>query len=108
MTHPLRLALLPVLALLLSTLALAQPAPPATAPEAKGASRPDQTVERIRTEDAGSRIDELRIGGQTRSITVQPKAEVPAYEVKPAGATRPDEAGNTGTTGPRIWNIFRF
>ncbi|MCE1249163.1 MAG: hypothetical protein LWW82_00340, partial [Comamonadaceae bacterium] len=33
----------------------------------------NQRAERIEVEDAGSRVDELRIGGQTQSITVQPK-----------------------------------
>jgi hypothetical protein len=57
--------------------------------------RQNQKIERIVTEDAGSRIDELRVGGQTQSIVVQPKADVPAYEVQPA-------------TGQRYWNVFRF
>ncbi len=108
MTYPIRSALLSGMTLLASTIAMAQPAPSAGVPEARNASRIDQTVERLRTEDAGSRIDELRIGGQTQSITVQPKANVPAYEVKPAGVTRPAEPGNTGTTGPSFWNTFRF
>ena len=36
-------------------------------------NRHNQRVERIVVEDAGSRVDELRVGGQTKSITVQPK-----------------------------------
>ncbi|MEN9770853.1 MAG: hypothetical protein RLZZ180_2483 [Pseudomonadota bacterium] len=66
-------------------------------------SRSNQTVERIRTEDAGSRIDELRVGGQTRSIVVQPKLDVPAYEVRPA-----DARGPSGQGGARVWNFLRF
>ena len=56
-----------------------------------------QRIERIVVEDAGSRIDELRVGGETRSITVQPKVggKLPAYEVRP----------NDGT---RVWNLGRF
>ena len=56
-----------------------------------------QRIERIVVEDAGSRIDELHVGGETRSITVQPKAsgKLPAYEVRP----------NNGT---RVWNLGRF
>ena len=56
-----------------------------------------QRIERIVVEDAGSRIDELRVGGETRSITVQPKVggKLPAYEVRP----------NNGT---RVWNLGRF
>ena len=36
--------------------------------------RVEQRTERIHLEDQGSTVDELRIGGQTRSITVQPVA----------------------------------
>ena len=56
-----------------------------------------QRIERIVVEDAGSRIDELHVGGETRSITVQPKVggKLPAYEVRP----------NNGT---RVWNLGRF
>ena len=34
--------------------------------------RRNQKIERIRIEDAGNVIDEVRDGGQTQSITVQP------------------------------------
>jgi len=57
--------------------------------------RKNQKIERIVVEDAGSRVDELRVGGQTQTITVQPKTEVPAYEIKP-------------TSGARVWNLLRF
>ena len=58
--------------------------------------RRNQKIERIRVEDEGNRIDELRVGGQTQQITVQPKARgVPSYEVKPSD-------------GRRVWNIFAF
>lgn len=61
------------------------------------------TIERIRIEDKGTRIDELRVGGQTQSITVQPKNDMPAYEVRPAGATGADPAA-----GARVWNLRKF
>ena len=50
--------------------------------------RNNQRTERIRVEDEGSRVDELRVGGQTQSITVQPKTgDMPEYEVQsPHGA----------------------
>ena len=72
----------------------------------------DQTIQRIRTEDAGSRIDEVRVGGQTQSITVQPKVggNIPAYEVKPlnaAGSATPSSS-SSDTTGPRVWNVLKF
>lgn len=72
--------------------------------------RPDRAIERVRTEDALSRIDELRVGGETQSITVQPAANVPAYEVRPMDASRAGSgtAASTGNTGSRFWNILKF
>ena len=80
--------------------------PPTAAESAKPAGRPDRQIERIRTQDAGSRIDELRVGGETQSITVQPAGDVPAYEIKPADKSR--SSTETGTTGSRFWNILKF
>ena len=74
------------------------------------ATRPDRTIQRIRTEDAGSRIDELRVGGETEKITVQPKTDVPAYEVKPAEGARGNApaAASGDTNGSRVWNVLKF
>ncbi|MCZ8286838.1 MAG: hypothetical protein O9353_15395, partial [Bacteroidia bacterium] len=41
-------------------------APPAPAEVQAPAGRPDKAIQRIRTEDAGTRIDELRVGGETQ------------------------------------------
>jgi len=83
--------------------------PAGAQPAAKPAGRPDRAIERIRTEDAGARIDEVRVGGETQSITVQPAADVPAYEVKPKDAARgtSGSAADTGT-GSRFWNVLKF
>lgn len=77
---------------------------PANRPDAPAVQpgRQNQTIERLRTEDAGTRIDELRVGGQTQSITVQPKNDMPAYEVRPA-----DAQGNS-SPGMRVWNFLKF
>ena len=85
----------------------AAPAMPAVAPKAQGGER---SIERIRTEDAGSRIDELRVGGETQQIIVQPKTAVPPYEVKPAEGARgtAPSTGNSDTNGSRVWNLFKF
>ena len=97
--------------LMLSPFAWAQPA--TTAASVQTTARPSdpplepgrgsQIIERIRTEDAGSRIDELRVGGQTQSIVVQPKGDMPAYEVRPMD-TRPGPSQG----GARVWNFLRF
>lgn len=55
----------------------------------------EKRTERIRIEDAGSRIDEVRVGGETQSITVQPKSGMPAYQIQPA-------------SGERSWKILDF
>jgi hypothetical protein len=41
------------------------------------------------------------------SITVQPAANVPAYEIKPADNSR-GGAAETGTAGSRFWNVLKF
>jgi hypothetical protein len=86
----------------LATPALAQvasgnPPDPTVAPGAQ-----NQSIERIRLEDKGSRIDELRVGGQTRSISVQPKNDMPAYEVRPA------DAQGSPSSGKRVWTFQKF
>jgi hypothetical protein len=88
----------------------------AQTPEATAATAatviPQKATERIRTEDAGSRIDEIRVGGETQSITVQPKtgSNVPAYEVLPSSNTKGSAPGSSsgGTTGSRVWNVLKF
>ncbi|SFU88771.1 hypothetical protein SAMN05216350_107118 [Polaromonas sp. YR568] len=86
----------------------AESAARAEAPAQSG--RPDQTIQRIRTEDAGTRIDELRVGGETQQITVQPKTGGPAYEIKPAEGARgaAPAAANSDTNGSRVWNVLKF
>lgn len=63
----------------------------------------EQLTERIIIEDGGARISELRFGGETRSITVQPKGGMPAYDVRPNSG-----ADTQGTSGGRTWKIFGF
>jgi hypothetical protein len=95
------------------TAAPAATAAPTVEPGTNPASRrPEPAIQRIRTEDAGSRIDEVRVGGETQSITVQPKTNVPAYEVLPSDATKgggtaPSKTG-AGSTGARVWNVLKF
>ena len=52
-------------------------------------------IEHIHVEDAAARIDEVRVGGETQSITVQPKDGMPAYQVAPK-------------TGERTWKVLGF
>ncbi len=115
-----RLHLVAALAVLPLAAAMAQSSPSSASPAAPAAarveqapiapSRANQTIERIRTEDAGSRIDELRVGGETQSISVQPKTGGAAYEVnKGEGARGTAPAAASGdTNGARVWNVLKF
>ncbi|MDD2545649.1 MAG: hypothetical protein PHI55_05125 [Burkholderiaceae bacterium] len=71
-----------------------------------------QRTQRIHVEDAGSRVDELRVGGQTQRITVQPKTgDLPAYEVQSHDGARGGSGPRSGTeasTAPRVWNVMKF
>ena len=76
MNHAFRLLVAAAAALPLAAAMAQAPAQDAAAPakaEAPPApsGRPDQTIKRIRTEDAGTRIDELRVGGETQQIMLQ-------------------------------------
>ena len=114
MRHPLcSLLLASAAAALVCVPALAQTKAPALEPGTNPVStRPEPTIQRIRVEDAGSRIDELRVGGETQSITVQPKVNMPAYEVLPSEGTKsggiaPSTSG-AGSAGKRVWNVLKF
>ena len=81
--------------------------------EQKAEGRHNQRVERIVVEDAGSRVDELRVGGQTQSITVQPKTgtPMPAYEVNSndGARARPGNFNESDSVNaPRVWNLRKF
>lgn len=85
-----------ILSLLGSGLVIAQTTPPTVATEISSPSTAvEKRVEHIRVEDTDARIDEERIGGETQSITVQPKGSMPAYQVAPK-------------TGERTWKILGF
>lgn len=86
--------------------------PPVAESAAPGSARPEKRIERIRVEDAGSRIDEVRYGGETQSITVDTKGALPSYEVVPANGARNRPAGErdaaSGTSGQRVWKLVDF
>ena len=102
------------LALLCTGLAHAQQtAAPAPERQVQGTTsntviRDARRIEHITVEDAGSRVDELREGGETKKITVQPKADVPEYDVRPPDNGAGSRTEASGNTGPRTWKLFRF
>ena len=61
-------------------------------------------------EDDATRIEELKVRGQTQRITVQPKG-MKGYEIIPAdqGRDMSDSAGTQrGAAGKRVWRIITF
>lgn len=102
--------LLPLLLAFLPVLAQAQaPAVLDRGPQLD--PRKNQKIERIVTEDAGNRIEEVRVGGETQSVTVQPKGGAPAYEMQPTdlARTRPaDRRDGLSGGSNRVWNVLNF
>lgn len=68
--------------------------------------RHNQRIERIHFADHNAQVDELRVGGQTQSISVRPQNRLPAYEVAPADAGRSRHAGDG--QGRRTWKALQF
>ena len=101
-----------LLTLFACTAALAQGVAPPVEREEPANARRNQKIERIHIEDGGASIDELRVGGQTQSITVQPKANVPEYEFQPTDLARSRPAdkrdGLSSPSSQRVWNLLRF
>lgn len=86
--------------------ALAQVAPVETPRET---ASPRDRIERITHEDSLTRIDELRVGGQTQSIDVTPKNGAPAYQIQPDTPGSTDSSGKrTGNAGRSSWRVLNF
>lgn len=68
---------------------------PLEAPLNSAPSSANQLIERIQVESRDVRIDEVRFGGETRSISVAPKGGWPSYDVQP-------------NTGERTWKVLGF
>jgi len=96
----------------------AQTAPaPAPAPAAPGAvsvprETPEPNVRQTVVEDDNARIEELRVRGEVRSITVQPKVGIKQpYQVVPADGGRDISAGPSsarGAAGHSVWRVLNF
>jgi hypothetical protein len=108
----LSLLMIPVAALAAAS-ALAQapaPSPAASREPLQGPANP--RLEFIRHEDASSRIDEVRYGGETQRIVITPKSGAPEYEIQAlplSGVNRSEAREGLGGAGSlRVWNILRF
>ena len=69
----------------------------------------ESRVEHLRLEDSSVRIDEVRVGGQTQHITVQPK-NMPTYELGTHSSNRNPATDNSdsGQTSSRGWKVLGF
>lgn len=93
---------------------------PAPAPAPSSATSPsgssiaaegEPAVTHTVIEDGRTRIDELRVRGQLRRVTVQPKGRAPSYEIITGDGSRALTEGadsSRGAAGKRVWNVFRF
>lgn len=72
----------------------------------------DQRIEHIEVIDSGARVNELRVGGETQNISVQPSNGMPSYEVVPANGARnrrlDERDGGSGSVGQRVWKLISF
>jgi hypothetical protein len=72
----------------------------------------EPAVQRTVVEDSGSRIEELRVRGQTQRISVQPKVgNLRAFEIITSDGSRTltdSHGGGSGATGKRVWNVLSF
>lgn len=66
----------------------------------------EQKTERIVHQDRGSRIEELRVGGQTRSIQVDTNSQIPGYQVQPIDPAQSTQ--DKGAAGKSSWRVIRF
>ncbi len=85
-------------------------ASPETAAEKELGGEPN--VRHTIIEDNGSKIDELKVRGQTRRITVTPKVgPTKSYEIITGDASRDTTSGTGGAknaVGKRVWNVLDF
>ncbi|MEO8836592.1 MAG: hypothetical protein ABI364_07610 [Caldimonas sp.] len=72
---------------------------------------PEPAVQRTVIEDKGMRIEELRVRGQLKKVTVDLKGHAPNYEILLGDGSHviADDPGTSrGSAGKRVWNVLRF
>lgn len=84
----------------------------AAAPMAHALDVPEPQVQQIVLEDDHTRVEELRVRGQTQKVTVQPKnSKAPAYEIIMGDGSRdlsPNASSTRGAAGQRVWRLLDF
>ena len=109
------LACLAVLSSSIAGGARAEPVPapaPIPAPVENFATAGEPQVDHLVHEDEGSRIEELRVRGETKRIAVKTKGRVKgSYEILPDNAAKgvPQAPnGSRGVAGQRVWQVLAF
>ena len=123
MNPKLALALAFVCAPCLAQTAPAKVLPPAAVPtthvpitepatESPDTNRGEPHVDHLVHEDDGSKIDELRVRGQTQHVVVTPKVgTTKSYEIIVSRSGRDPVDGTGGAqsaVGKRVWNVLKF
>ena len=89
-----------------------KPAPAAPTAPAEPTERGEPNVQYTVIEDGGSRIDELKVRGQTQHVIVTPKVGLTKpYEIiiSPTGRDAFEGTGGArGAAGKRVWNVLNF
>jgi hypothetical protein len=87
-------------------------APAARAAEDPKPAPPEPRVQEIVQEDEHVKVDELRVAGQTQTVTVQPKGTAAKpYEIVTSTHGRDlgsAAEGRRGAVGQRVWSVFGF
>ena len=80
--------------------------------EVLGLNEIEPRIEHLVQEDRNARVDELRVRGEVKKVTVHSKiAPVPDYEILVGDASREPVAGPNGlhgVIGQRVWQVAEF
>ncbi len=98
----------PLAPLLLALAGTAWAQAPAAETPAQGV---EQRTERIVHMDSGSRVEELRVGGETRRIDVETRSALPGYLVNPLTSNQAPDSGlgqRGNSSGRSAWRLLNF
>ncbi len=94
------------------TLAAEKTSDKPASPAVVAAGVPDAQVTETVIEDDSTRIEELRVRGQTQKVTVQSKnSKLPSYEIIMGDGSRdlsPGAGTSRGAAGRRVWSVLNF
>ena len=79
-------------------------------PDVAGREPIEPNVQHIVVEGENTRIEELRVRGQTQSVTVRNK-NAPSYEIVIGDGSRDmsnDGSAQRGAAGQRVWRLLSF